>query len=118
MPENAADDLKLRLRADLRKAMKERLPAEVKVLRALLAAIDNAEAPPLPEGSGAAVQHAFASGSAEVERRRLGRDDLHRLLAAEIQEIQQAAAELQRRGREESAEALRAEALVARRYLE
>lgn len=44
MTEDAGERMKARLRADLVAAMKDRRTAEAKVLRTLVAAIDNAEA--------------------------------------------------------------------------
>lgn len=116
--EDAGKEMKARLRADLSVALKERRTDEAKVVRTLLAAIDNAEAPPLPGGQAAAVPHRFESGAAEVERLRLGRSHLRRLLLTEIEERERAAAELDRLGRADRATALRAEVLVARRYLD
>lgn len=48
MPDSAATEMKARLRADLRAAMKSRNTTEAKVIRSLVAALDNAEAPALP----------------------------------------------------------------------
>ena len=106
------------MRADLRAALKARRTDEAKVVRALVAAIDNAEAPPLPAAETASLPHRFESGAAEVERLRLSRSRLRQLLLAEIQEREQAAAELERLNRTDRAKALRAEALIARRYLD
>lgn len=106
------------MRVDLRAALKERRADEAKVVRALVAAIDNAEAPPLPSERTASISHRFESGAAEVERLRLSPSRLRELLLAEIQERRDAAAELQRLGKADRAEALRAEALVASRYLD
>ena len=55
MPEDAGRDVKARLRADLRAAMKGRHAFEAKVIRALVAAIDNAEAPSIHAGQRAPV---------------------------------------------------------------
>jgi len=45
MSQDAGGEMKVRLRADLRAAMKDRRAVEAKVIRALIAALDNAEAP-------------------------------------------------------------------------
>lgn len=78
VPEDAGRDVKARLRADLRAAMKGRHAFEAKVIRALVAAIDNAEVPPTHAGQTAPVHHHFHSGSAEVERLLLSRSDVRR----------------------------------------
>lgn len=110
--------MKARLRADLRVALKDRDAFAANVIRALVAAIDNAEAPPMHEGQPASIQHHFQSGSAETERLLLSESDVRRVLLAEIHEREHAAAELERLDMRERAEALRAEVLLAKRYLE
>jgi uncharacterized protein YqeY len=116
--EDAGGTMKARLRADLRTAMKDRRADEAKILRALVAALDNAEAPPIPAGQKAADLHHFHSGTAEVERLLLGEADVHQVLLAEIHERECAAAELEQLGKFERAQALRGEAALAKRYLE
>jgi len=118
MSEDAGSDMKARLRTDLRTAMKDRCIVEAKVIRALVAAIDNAEAPPARAGQSALIHHPFRSGSAEVERLLLSRTQVRDVLLAEIHERERAAAELERLEMIDRAEALRAEALVAKRYIE
>jgi uncharacterized protein YqeY len=118
MAEDAGRDMKARLRADLRIAMMDRRPAEVKLIRALVAAIDNAEAPSMHARQTGPVHHLFRSGSAEVERLLLSKSEVRRVLSAEIDERERAAEDMQRLKRTDRAEALRAEALLARRYLE
>jgi uncharacterized protein len=117
MPEDAGNEMKVRLRADLRAAMKERRAAEAKLIRALLAAIDNAEALPARAGPVSLDRHDFRSGSAEVQRRLLDGARVTEILAVEIRERERAIAELESLGVKERAEALRAEILLARRYL-
>lgn len=118
MPVDAGSDMKARLRGDLRAAMKEGRTAEARVIRALIAAIDNAEAPPLHAGQTALMQHLFCSGSAEVERLLLSGSQVRDVLLAEIHERERAAAELERLQKTDRAEALRAEALLAKLYIE
>ncbi len=118
MTEDAGSDMKVRMRADLRDAMKDGRRTEAKVIRTLIAAIDNAEAPPTHVARTAAVQHRFLSGSAEVEWVALSRPHVRNVLLAEIQELERAAVELDRLEKMDRAEALRAEARVAKRYLE
>ena len=116
MSEDAGRDMKLRLRADLRTAMKDRCAFEAKVIRGLVAAIDNAEAPPSHAGQTAQLRHEFRNGSAEVERLLLSRSQVQDVLSVEIRERERAAAELERLGKMDRAETLRAEVLLARRY--
>lgn len=117
MPADAAQAMKARLRADLLVAMKARRGLEAKILRALVAAIDNAQAPPARSLPPTLLHHDFHAGSAEVERLCLSRADLRQVLLAEIDERERAAAELESLKQRDRAEALRVEALVARRYL-
>lgn len=116
MPVDAASDMKARLRVDLRAAIKEWRTMEAKVIRALIAAIDNAEAPPLQAGT-ALVHHLFRSGSAEVGRLLLSESQVHDVLLAEIHERERAVVELERLGKMDRAETLRAEAVLAKRYI-
>lgn len=115
---DAGREMKSRLRTDLREAMKGGRAIEAALIRALAAAIDNAEAPPLEGDRKASDQHRFHDGSAEIDRLHLDSDTVRRVLAAEVQERETAATEMARLGRPDRAEALRAEALLARRYLD
>lgn len=110
-------DMKARMRADLRAAMKEGRMAEAKLIRALVAALDNAEAPPIETDSKATDQHRFRDGSAEVERLHLSTARVREVLVKEIKEREDAAAEMHRLDRPDRADALRAEASLARRYI-
>jgi len=118
MPVDAGSDMKARLRVDLRAAMKEGRTVEARIIRALIAAIDNAEAPSVHTGQTALVQHLFRSGSAEVERLLLSESQVRDVLLAEIHERERAAVELERLQKIDRAEALRAEALLAKHYIE
>ncbi len=115
---DASNDRKNRIRVDLRAAMKDQRMSEVKVLRALVSALDNAEAPPAQTEGAAPLPVDFHSGSAEVERLLLSSSQVNDLLLAEIQEREYAAVELERVGRADRAEALRAEVQIVRRYLD
>jgi uncharacterized protein YqeY len=117
MSGDAGKDMKARLRADLGTAMKDRRTIEAKVLRELIAAIDNAEAPPTQEGQTALAHHDFRSGSAEIERLLLSGPDVHGVIVANIHERERAAAEMERLGMMDRAGALRAEAVIAKRYI-
>lgn len=114
---DAGAEMKTRLRTDLRIAMKNGRTGDAKLIRALIAAIDNAEAPPAMAGQGAMAQHDFRSGSAEVERLLLGRSEVRAAVLAEIGEREHAAGEMERLGRAELAETLRAEIALARCYV-
>ncbi|MFT4039854.1 MAG: GatB/YqeY domain-containing protein [Thermomicrobiales bacterium] len=116
MPANAASIMKDRLRADLRAAMQERNASEARVLRSLIAAIDNAEAPAISTAPSAHA-HDFASGAAEVERLVLDDAQIARVLQAEIAERDCAAATFTQLGQPERAAELEAEAAIARRYV-
>jgi uncharacterized protein len=118
MSDDARRDMKARLRADLRTAMKDRRTIEAKVIRALIAAIDNAEAPPAHEVQSTRAHHHFRSGSAEIERLLLSGAHVHGVIVADIDERERAAAEMERLGMMDRAEALRAEAVIAKRYLD
>jgi uncharacterized protein len=115
---DAGHDMKARLRIDLRAAMKEGRTNEARLIRALVAAIDNAEAPPLRADPQATNQHRFHDGSAEVERLSLDSAQVRALLVAEIQERERAAAEMNRINRPDRADALHAETLLVGRYVE
>lgn len=107
--------MKARLSADLRQALKEKDRPRAALLRSLVAALDNAEAPPAT--AGPAWGQDFRSGAAEVERRVLDDRDVQRILAAEIEEREDAAAQFERLGQAQRAAALRFEATLARQYL-
>jgi uncharacterized protein YqeY len=115
--DDAGRDMKARLRADLRTAMKDRRTIEANVIRALIAAIDNAEAPPTHDGQTAVAHHHFRSRSAEIDRLLLSAAHVHGVIVADIQERERAAAEMERLGMMDRAEALRAEAVIAKRYI-
>lgn len=114
---NDVETTKLRLRQDLLSAMKGKRPLEAKVIRSLLAAIDNAEAPPLPAGMKASDQLRFDERSAEIQRLLLDANAVRAILTQEISERIDAARELTRVGRPDDAASLTAEADFARRYL-
>ena len=118
MTHDAGHAMKARIRADLRAAMKEGRTSEARLLRALVAALDNAEAPPLRADKRATDQHRFREGSAEIERLYLGPAEVRAVLLAEIEERERAAAQMRHLAKPDRAETLSAEALLARRYIE
>jgi uncharacterized protein len=115
--------MRAELRRDLAAAIRTRDAVAVAALRTALAAIENAEAVP-PEEAGAAhpggspVAGAVVGlGAGEVRRRELTDGDVERIVRAEVTERVTAAGEYERRGQEDWAGRLRAEADVLRRYL-
>jgi uncharacterized protein YqeY len=104
--------LKQRLRADLKTAMQARAGDEVRLLRTLIAAVDNAEAVP---GEHKNIQRAFGEPGGEVARRELGGEDLAALLDREIAERLAAAAGYDA-GQPDAAARLRAEAALIAGY--
>lgn len=115
---NAADRMSDRLRADLRIAMRAREAVTVSVIRALLAAIDNAQAVPIDPTRQPAVLSKFGDEAIEVPRLALSTDDLMALLHREIAHRQTVADEIRPYGREEEADRAIAEAEIIARYLE
>jgi uncharacterized protein len=118
MSDDGGAQMKSRLRADLGAAMKAGRKHEVALIRELIAAIDNAEAAPGRTERVSLVRHDFHSGSAEVARLVLSKEQVRNLLLTEIEKREQAAAEFGRVGEAEGADALRTEALLAKRYVE
>jgi uncharacterized protein len=117
MLDDAASQMKERLRTDLRAAMKDRNVLRSRVIRSLVAAIDNAEAPALPLDRKTPVQHQFEIRSAEVERLRLDWPAVRAIVRAEFQERERAAAEFDRLEIHDRAAELRTEAGVIEHYL-
>ncbi|AZO82142.1 MULTISPECIES: GatB/YqeY domain-containing protein [unclassified Bosea (in: a-proteobacteria)] len=111
----AASMMKARLSADLRHALKEKDRPRAALLRSLLAALDNAEAPPATASPVSGQD--FRSGAAEVERLVLDDRDVQRILVAEIEEREGAAAQFERMRQAQRAADLRFEATLARQYL-
>ena len=106
--------LKERLRADLKAAMQAKRDATMRVLRQLIAALDNAEAVPI---DSAPKQVRPGPGSAaEAVRRDLDADSIATLLAAEIAARHAAAADYRAGGREVEADALESEVTIIERY--
>ncbi|MBV1686893.1 GatB/YqeY domain-containing protein [Novosphingobium sp. G106] len=118
MTGRAADNLKTRLRSDLRAAMLARDTKQAAVLRVLLAAIDNAEAVAIEERPQSLQRLDFAEGAAEVSRRVLGEDEVAAILTEEISARRLAADQMAALGRADRAGELNAEADVVARYLQ
>lgn len=116
MTSNAGQEMKVRMRADLRDAMRGGRSDEAKLIRVLVAAIDNAEAPPLVVRP-ASDQTRFVDGSAEIARLSLDHDKVRSILLAEQREREHAAIEMTRLGRLDDAETLGRDAILIGRYL-
>ena len=114
---NAAEAMKARLRADLKAAMRSRCASEAQVLRMLLGAIDNAEAVPLPHGERGYVVRAFGE-AAEKPRLLLTAADVLAVIRRHVETSRAAAAEMERVGQPDRADTIRAEAVIAERYLD
>lgn len=108
-----ATSLKERLREDLKAALQARAVDEVRVLRTLIAALDNAEAVP---GEYTALPRAFGDPSGEVARRELDADTVEALLASEVESRLAAASDYERHGRTDEAARLRDETALVARY--
>jgi uncharacterized protein YqeY len=115
MTSDSLDRLKARLRGDLKTAMQAKRAVEMKALRGLLGAIDNAQAVPVAETRY--VARKFGDESVEVARIALSDEDLRALLVREAAAHREAAAEMARFGRADRAGALEAEAAIVERYL-
>lgn len=115
VPIDPARAMKDRLRSDLKLALAARHRAEAAVVRALIAAIDNHEAPPLPDRHAA---QSGCSGPTEVARLSLDAETVRAILLEEIAERESAAARIESAGAADRAKALRAEVLLIRRYLD
>jgi len=97
--------------------MRARASAEMRVLRALLAAIDNAQAVPVGNRHDKYVPHTFGDAAVEVPRLELGRDALEALLRNEQSERIASAEQMGALGRADRAAALQEEAGIVGRYL-
>ncbi|MBO9517685.1 MAG: GatB/YqeY domain-containing protein [Porphyrobacter sp.] len=110
-----ATELKQVMRTDLKAAMQAKASEEARLLRTLIAALDNAEAVPgLQDNTGS---RAFGDPSGEVARLDLDYSATQALLAKEVQERLSAAQEYEGLGREDQATRLRGEAQLITRYL-
>jgi hypothetical protein len=110
----SATALKQRLRGDLKAAMQARAGDEVRVLRTLIAALDNAEAVAV-EGVQAPFRK-LGDPSGEVPRRELDYAEVDALLQAEAASRLSAADDYERHGRDDDAARLRGEAALVGRY--
>ncbi|MGU3291766.1 glutamyl-tRNA amidotransferase [Williamsia sp. M5A3_1d] len=107
------------LRHDLRSALAAGDRTAVAALRSAIAAIDNAQAPTLDDGSASlpAPTGGVGVGSTEIDRLDLDEDELRSVLRAELDESLSAAAQFDALDRPDDAAAMRARAAVVARYL-
>jgi uncharacterized protein YqeY len=101
-----------RLRADLTRAMKGRDRTAVRALRSALAAISNAEAPPIER-----VPEAVHGGPNEHAPLRLSSSDIERILQAEVDDRRDTIAQIGPHGHTEQVQELQAEIGVLQAYL-
>jgi uncharacterized protein YqeY len=106
MPTNPRE----RLRTQLTRALGQRDAEQVAVLRATLAAIENAEAVPAQTHGSGLEARPLGVGVRDVPRRELSDDDVAHVIRAEIAERRSAAAVYEQAGRPDHARRLRQEA--------
>jgi hypothetical protein len=110
------------LRRDLTAAIKAKDRVAITALRSALAAIENAEAPPIDAATPAAVGNDHLAGAllgvgaGEIDRHELTDTELSAIVEKEIHDRTVVAAEYENLGRDERAARLRAEADVLARY--
>ena len=114
-PVPTTTDLQTRMRADLTTAMKARDRRRISVLRTMLAAFANAEAPPAIPTSSLDVP--VVGQLVEHERLVLDDADLTVLVEAEIVDRRDTAAIYRANGREEDAADLDAEVAILTAYV-
>lgn len=108
--------LKARLREDLKTAMQARAADDVRLLRTLAAALDNAEA--IPAEYDPSNPTLSGLGAGEAPRRELSADDIAALLDRERDERLAAASDYERLGQTAEAARLMHEAALIARYRE
>jgi len=110
----SAAALKQRLRADLKSAMQAKAADEVRTLRRLIGALDNAEAVPVAEEKYRT--RTFGEAGIEVARRELDQAAVDALLLAEVEARLTAAEDYDRHSRDDEAARLRHEAGLIAAY--
>ena len=108
----SAGRLKERLRCDLKAAMQSGARDEVRLLRTLVAALDNAEAIPMEDEA----LRRFDKTAGDIARRELDEREVAALLARERGERLSAAASFEKLGQPAEALRLRQEAALVARY--
>jgi len=114
---DAGTAVKAKIRQDLLAAAKARRTDETRLLRVLLAALDNAEAVPVGDAHERYRVRLFGDPSVEAPRRVLGESEVRELLLREQAERIAAAQQFDGLGRSEEATRLRGEAALIGRYL-
>jgi uncharacterized protein YqeY len=114
---DAATFTKTRIRGDLTAAMKARRNAETSLLRAILAALDNAEAVSVGTDHDRYKVRMFGDPSVEAPRRVLTEAEILNLLLRETAEREEAARAFENLGMQSEAERLRNEVSLIARYL-
>ena len=115
--EDAAEVIKRRLRSDLKSAMQARSKLGTSVLRAIIAALDDAQAVPAPDKHVRYAVHEFGDPATEVPRLLLSAQDVQKLLEREIQDRREAADKFEQLGKVDRATELREAASIVTRYL-
>ena len=118
-PSTQAKDVRSRLQADLREALKARDRNRTSVIRTALAALANAEAVEAQPVADLSVHPQGADGlyAAEVERRALSDDETRRVLGEVQDDLLRSADELAGLDRAPQAEKLRTQADILGAYL-
>jgi uncharacterized protein len=125
-PEPARDTgppaLRDALRRDLTSAMKAREPDAVSALRTAIAAIDNAEAVPAPDGNQASTSGHIAGarvgvGAAEAARRDLSASQQQAILRDQVADYTAEADRYEALGQQDAAARLRTQARLLTAYL-
>lgn len=110
------------VRRDLRTALKSRQPETISVLRAMIAAIDNAEAvqpeAQAPRSADGTVAHSSPGvGSTEAPRRELAMQDVHAIIRDLLHEYDTQAQQYRALHHQEAADRLRRQANILHSYL-
>lgn len=114
----AGEAMKKRLRSDLQRAMKDRRAAQIELLRALIAAIDNAEAVTPPSLPALSTPYQFRDRTSEAARRILNEAEIKALLMQERESRLLAAETYARLHADAEAEKLRVQAALIGRYID
>jgi len=109
--------MQIRMRDDLRTAMRAKSASEVAVLRVCLAAIDNAQAIPVGDKHQTYEVKAFGDRSVEVPRLPLDAAAVLAVLSREIEDRLSAAAQFEQHGSPDRGATLRADAAIIGRYI-
>ena len=109
----AADVMTERMQTDLVAAMKQRDGSTVTALRTAMAAINNAEAPPVDD----ATSGPGGGSLGEHTRLVLSAADIDRILRAEIDDRHDTIGQIEPHGQADAVDELRAEITVLERYL-